>query len=134
MRKQIQEPQAAAFIAHNQVKVDLIHADLLVGAELLINRCTVHPDLNADLMSVLADAKTAMSESELAKLFSILRWNAAMFTRLQGMSPIYWEWIDAYGSYSDACGTYWPYMTLERRSTLMEWAEEGITKVKAVSH
>lgn len=134
MREQNQASQAEAFGKANAEKIDLIRAKLLQASVVVVDRCAGHTDGNPALAEVLDKARSAQEAKDLWGLFSALRRNAVLFTRIPGMSPVYWEWVDAYGSFSDACGTRWPYMTQEERDRHLAWSEEGVDKVLSLAN
>lgn len=85
----------------------------------------IHPSLRA----------VAVDSIELGKLgtaASIIRHCAGEFCSLlppQGRKR-YWSLIDAFNFFQDATGTQWTYMTQERRSVSLRWANDELRSLQ----
>lgn len=51
----------------------------------------------------------------------LIRQYASQFVEA-GNSSAYWAMVDTASFYDDATGSYWPYMTMERREQALKWA------------
>ncbi len=128
-----QAHEAQIFGVSYEERLNLVGNKLLRAVALLTNRCVEHAQSNAALADLLDKVRAAMVAKDMKGLFSMLRWNASVFTKLPGFSSIFWEWIDGYGSYSDATSEHWPYLTQDRRERYLSWAEESADKLLALA-
>lgn len=67
-------------------------------------------------------------ETNPGALYCWLRGKATLFTGAN--SDLYWHVVDGLAFFDDAVSQNWPYMSLERRKTSLDWAEEHLQYVK----
>ncbi len=128
-----QAREAQIFGVSYEARLNLVGEKLLQAVPVLTDRCGEQAQSNTVLADLLVKVRAAMEAKDIKGLFSMLRWNASVFTQLPGFSSIFWEWIDGYGSYSDATSEHWPYLTQDRRERYLSWAEESADKLLALA-
>jgi len=125
--------EAQIFGVSYEERLNLVGDKLLQAVPVLTDRCVEHAQSNTVLADLLDKVRALKDAKDIKGLFSVLRWNASVFTPIQGFSNLYWEWIDGYGSFSDATSEHWPYLTQDRRERYLTWAEESADKLLALA-
>lgn len=116
--------QAATFERENGPKIDLARQAILAAGGRI---------LQSSLANVLDESerdalKVALDASDVSSAFQLLRPMAARFV-VANCSEVYWQWIDAVSCFSDAVGSWWPYMTMERRAINITEAEADANRI-----
>ena len=114
-----QAGEAMTFVTRNDQWVKLVERLLKRAAGVLVEKVCRKAMTEGELLVV----KHAVERNELYNVFSLVRPAADQMRRVDSTN-IYWDWIDAFGSYSDAVGSRWPYMSQERRAYALIRAEE----------
>ena len=114
-----QAGEAMTFVTRNDQWVKLVERLLKRAAGVLVEKVCRKAMTEGELLVV----KHAVERNELDNVFSLVRPAADQMRRVES-AKIYWDWIDAFGSYSDAVGSCWPYMSQERRAYALIRAEE----------
>lgn len=114
-----QAGEARTFVTRNDQWVKLVERLLKRAAGVLVEKVCRKAMTEGELLVV----KHAVERNELDKVFSLVRPAADQMRRIDSTN-IYWDWIDAFGSYSDAVGACWPCMSQERRAYALIRAEE----------
>ncbi|MGQ3825665.1 hypothetical protein [Pseudomonas alliivorans] len=114
-----QAGEARTFVTRNDQWVRLVERLLKRAAGVLVEKVCRKAMTENELLVV----KHAVERNELYNVFSIVRPAADQMRRVDSTS-IYWDWIVAFGSYSDAVGSCWPYMSQEHRAHALIRAEE----------
>lgn len=110
-----QTNEAAAFFYENEAAVKLVEGLLVRAAGILVEQVCSKGLPAGELQSV----KQAVEAKDLREVFRIVR-PAAVPLRKVDSEGIYWDWVDAFGFYSDAIGDAWPFMTQEKRAFYLE--------------
>lgn len=110
-----QTNEAAAFFYENEAAVKLVEGLLVRAAGILVEQVCSKGLPAGELQSV----KQAVEAKDLRQVFRIVR-PAALPLRKVDSEGIYWDWVDAFGFYSDAIGSAWPFMTQEKRASALE--------------
>jgi hypothetical protein len=114
-----QAGEARTFVTRNDQWVKLVERLLKRAAGVLFEKVCRKAMAEGELLVV----KHAVERNELDNVFRLVRPAADQMRRVDSTN-IYWDWIDAFGSYSDAVGSCWPYMSQERRAYALIRAEE----------
>ncbi|WP_047229957.1 hypothetical protein [Pseudomonas brassicacearum] len=114
-----QAGEARMFVTRNDQWVKLVERLLKRATGVLVEKVCRKAMTESELQVV----KHAVERGDLYKVFSLVRPGAEQMRRIDSMN-IYWDWIDAFGGYSDAVGSCWPYMSQERRAYALVHAEE----------
>ncbi|WP_016971289.1 hypothetical protein [Pseudomonas tolaasii] len=114
-----QAGEARTFVTRNDQWVKLVERLLKRAAGVLVEKVCRKAMTEGELLVV----KHAVERNELDNVFRLVRPAADQMRRVDSTN-IYWDWIDAFGSYSDAVGSFWPYMSQERRAYALIRAEE----------
>lgn len=109
--------ESTRFCDANRARITAVENGIAEKADILLK------DVLADVLPPedVQRLQEAAAKGEYSRFFFLVRSKAAVFFA-EGISDTCWEWIDAYGFYSDAVGTRWPYMTQVRRANLLEHA------------
>lgn len=116
--------QAATFERESGPKIDLARQAILAAGGRI---------LQSSLANVLDESerdalKMALDAGDVTSAFQLLRPLAARFV-IANCSGVYWQWIDATNCFSDAVGSWWPYMTMERRAINITEAEVDANRI-----
>ncbi len=113
-----QAVQAATFVFENADFVSRVHELLQLASEALVEKLCRRALSGAELDAVIA----AVEARDHATMFNLVRPQATQM-RAADVRDVYWDWIDAYGFYSDALSCNWPYMTQDKRCCYLAHAE-----------
>lgn len=116
--------EARTFVTQNDQVVKLVERLLKRAAGILVEEVCRKAMTEGELDVV----NQAVERGELYKVFSLVRPAAAQMRRVDSTN-IYWDWIDAFGSYSDAVGSCWPYMSQERRAYALLHAKDLANRI-----
>lgn len=114
-----QAGEAKTFVTRNDQWVKLVEKLLKLATGVLVEKVCRKAMTESELQVV----RHAAEKGDLYKVFSLVRPAADQMRRVDSTN-IYWDWIDAFGGYSDAVGSCWPYMSQERRAYALVHAEE----------
>jgi len=117
--KDAQAGEAKTFVTRNDQWVKQVERLLKRSAGILVEKVCRKAMTESEIQVV----KHAVEIGDLYKVFSLVRPAAAEMRRVDSTN-IYWDWIDAFGSYSDAVGSRWPYMNQEGRAHALVHSEE----------
>ena len=92
-----QAGEAMTFVTRNDQWVKLVERLLKRAAGVLVEKVCRKAMTEGELLVV----KHAVERNELDNVFSLVRPAADQMRRVDSAN-IYWDWIDAFGSYSDA--------------------------------
>ena len=84
--------------------------------------------LSADLIEQIGISLDRGDHTAVAR---VMRNNVVMF-QAAGLTTLTWDLIDADGCVADAVGSYWPYMTQDRRWHRLQHAGEELSHYYAV--
>lgn len=82
--------------------------------------------------ATLQEALRLADEKQLSELFGLLRGSASRFVGKVDTTA-YWAWIDAAGSFFDATGVSWPYMTMSGRKSNLAFSQQCASQVCGVT-
>lgn len=119
MQTKNQVLEAEIFAQENADSIARVATLLQVATEALLEKVCRQAVSEVEFESL----KAAAARGDLREVLRTIRPQAS---RMRAADPKdeYWEWIYGCGSYFDALGTRWPYLTQDDRSRGLVWAEE----------
>lgn len=113
-----QAGEAMTFVCRNEQAVKLVESLLKRATAVLIEKVCRKAMTGGEFEVV----KKAAEIGDISKVFGLVRPAAAQMREVDS-TDIYWDWVDAFGAYSDAVGSCWKYITQEGRAYALHNAE-----------